>query len=438
MVTLAAIMKFRYRIIFTPVGAAVFVIVFVMLIRSLAARNSYEIVIALAALLLLLFLGITGWWKSRKLQSLEPGWKLPFPMTANAKENALVSFFDTPVPLFFRLHFIIRGKFFPGGFGSGNSRGWCPVLAETSAARTGTANGAAAVEFPFDFPMSGVFTGDGFCRMRDIFGLFSFPCGITQRRTIKVRSAPCFGKKLRINPQSGAEDKRNKTSSNEERYYMREYTPGDRFRDINWKSSEKIDTLITRISPDNQEKVSRIEVFFRNYGSGRKEASLEEIWLLDRAKSRLSHFLRCLKEEQSSYIFHVHAAEGSWEIEDQEDLDAFLEDLAGISFYPPQNETMSPAGAGDMYIFSTACDLGLNSFILACNPRPVSLFIIQPAKVSTVSQSKKDIQAAETLRIVDFIVKGCIPLPRWFIKRKVKPLGVLVDKADIIYAEKKL
>ena len=416
----AAGRRLRFQFVFTPVGAAVLVIAVVVLIRSLSTRNAYEIALASATLLLMLVLGVIGAWKSRKLQSLEPGWKPPFPMTANAAEETLISGLEARIPLFFRLHFIVRGRFSPSGAGG------CPVSAETSVPR-----GEAAARLPFDFPMSGVFRGDGFCRLRDIFGFYSFPCGITQRRTVKVRSAPCYGKNFQIKAQSGAEDRRNKNSNNEERYYMREYTPGDRFRDINWKSSEKIDTLITRISPDNQEKVSRIEVYFRNYGPSNKP-SLEALWLLDRAKARLSQFLRSLKDEQSSYIFHVRAAGGSWEIEDQEDIDAFLEELAGFSFSPPQNEAAVPQGAGELYVFSTACDFGLPGFLLACNPRPVSLFMIQPAPLGTAQPE------IEVLRKREFPANGCIPLPRWLFRGKLRQLGAHAERVEMIYAETKL
>jgi len=207
---------------------------------------------------------------------------------------------------------------------------------------------------------------------------------------------------------------------------MREYTPGDRFRDINWKSSEKIDALITRISPDNQEKVSRIEVYFRNFGPAEKP-SLEALWLLDRAKARLSYFLRSLKEHQSSYIFRVSAAVGSWEIEDDEDLDAFLEELASLSFSPPRYETAT-MGAGQLYIFSTSCDAGLQGFLLACSHRPVTLFLVQNGKSAEL----------ETLRLRDFPAKGCILNPRLLMRGKVKRLGVQAGRVEMSYAETKI
>jgi hypothetical protein len=413
---------------FTPVSGAVLVIAFAGLIRSLLNRNSYEIVLASAALLFLLILGVFGAWKSRKLKSMEPGWKPPVPMTANAADDArqhsIVTGLDPSVPLFFRLHFYIKGRFSPCGLAAGAKKG-CPLSVETAIPR-----GETTAQIPLDFPMSGVFQGDGFCKLRDIFGLFSFPYGQTRHTTVNVRCAPCFGKKTIINAQSGAEDQRNKPSADIERYYQREYTPGDRLRDINWKSSEKIDALITRISTDNQEKVSRIEVHFRNYGYAND--SLHALWLLDRAKARLSYFLRSLLEQNSSFIFDVRSAGGSWEIEDQDDLDAFFEELACLSFVPPQNETGIQGGAGDMYVFSTACDLMLSTFLLSCNPRPVSLFLIQPGKLNA------DKDNLETLHIQDFVSKGCLPPSRWFAKAKLKPLNIQTEKKEMFYAEIKI
>jgi hypothetical protein len=418
------------RPVFTPAGGVVLIIAIALLIRSLTARNSYEIALSSAALLLLLILGVIGKWKSRKMEQMEPGWKPPFPMTANAVDNNMrITGLDAPVPLFFRLHFIVKGRFFPAGRILGKFRG-CPVLVETSVPR-----GETAAQLPFDFPVSGVFSGDGHCALRDIFGFYSFRCGKPQRRSVNVRSAPCFGTKLPINPQSGSEDQRNKTSSSEERYYMREYTPGDRFRDINWKSSEKIDVLITRISPDNQEKVSRIDVYFRNFGlnadNRENRASLEASWLLDRAKARLAYFLRNVREQNSSFIFNVRFASGSRDIEDEEDLDAFLEELAGLSFSPSRNETAEivSAAGGDIYVFSTACDIGLPDYLVANSQKQVSLFLIQPA------QREKDI---ETLNIKSFIRKGSVPSVGWLAGKKTKPLSVRSARMELTYAEVKL
>ncbi|MCL2211591.1 MAG: DUF58 domain-containing protein [Treponema sp.] len=420
----------RERFFFTPAGAAFFIFALIILIRSLFNRNSYEIVLSCAALLLLLFAGIIGFWKSRKAVTMEGAWKPPFPMTAQtgSEYETLITGLDISAPIFFRLHYIIQGNFFPCG-----SKNGCYVYAETSVPR-----GKTSAQMPLDFAMSGIFRAEGHCRLRDIFGFFSFKCGQVQHRAVNVRCAPCFGKKIHINAQSGAEDRRNKSSTDVERYYMREYAPGDRLRDINWKSSDKLDTLITRISTDNQEKISKLEIYFRNFSAWK---SLEGLWLLDRAKARLSYFLRSIKEQNSSFVFDVRAAQGNWEIEDDEDLDLFLEELAALSFLPPVNETVqtvSGSGAekkGDIYVFSTACDSGLQSYLLACNHRPVTLFLLQPPEKSAEQSAKTE---PEFLRIGDFNSKGCILSPRLLKRGNIKPLAIRANKIDMYYAGIKL
>jgi len=455
--------------VITPFGGVVIFAAFFILIRSLVTRNSYEIVLVSAVLLLMLVLCVIGVWKSRKLKTIEAGWKTPSPITAGfnnaeSKDDAKnpraaltsrvnvsqVTGLDGNIPLFYRLHFLVEGRFFPCGDHADTSNdcvtvddsaavgdraaidGGCPVLVETSVPRKET-----SAQFLFDFPMSGIFHGEGNCKLCDIFGFFSFSCGQPQPKTINIRSAPCFGKKVHISAQSGAEDKRSKPSVDEERYYMREYTPGDRLRDINWKSSDRIDTLITRISTDTQERISRIEVHFRNYcqNAAKKEhCSLEALWLLDRAKARLTYFLRSIKEQNSSFIFDVRAAQGSWEIEDDEDLDTFLEELAGLSFMPPKIETAAAPNTGDLYVFSTACDTGLQSFLLVCNPRPVTLFLSQKPELSAANTRTEE---NEILRFNDFISKGCTPPLSWF-KKSIQPLGVNIGKMETNYAEIKL
>jgi len=420
----------RFRLVLTPVGGAALIIALIVLARSLVTRNSYEILLASGMLVIMALTGITGAWKSYKLKTLEPGWKPPFPMTANAgmEEKTLITGLEASIPLFFRQHFFIKGVFFPGT----DSKG-CPVLAGTSVPR-----GETSSQLLLDFPMSGIFKGEGFGRLCDIFGFFSFSCGQPQSRTINVRSAPFYKKNIFVNVQTGAEDRRNKPAADEERYYMREYTPGDRLRDINWKSSEKIDTLITRISTDNQEKINRIEVHFRNFGSAK--TSLEALWLLDRIKAVFAFFLRSLMEQNSSFIFDVYTAGGNWEIKDMEALDVFFESLACLSFFPPQKESINPVSTADVYVFSTACDTRLPEFLLGNNMRPVTLFLVQPFEPENKfwnTIKKTDSYDHEILRISDFHKKGCIPFLRWF-QKDLKRLNVQANKIEVFTAEIKL
>jgi len=408
---------------FTPAGLAVIAIGLVLLIRSLTVRNAYEILISAVITLLWVALCAAGKWGARRLAAMEPNWKPPSPLTANTQEETLITGLGFPVPWFFRLHVIIEGRFFPSGAPEG-----CPVLLETAVPDRSPSAGLL-----LSFPMSGVFQGEGSCRLRDIFGFFSFHCGLPQQRTVNIMWPPIVRKQLRVDPQSGAEDRRNKTSDDEERYYMREYAPGDRFRDINWKSSERIDTLITRISPDTHEKTCRIEVYFRNYGPA--TASLEELWLLDRAKARLSQFLRLLKESDDKYIFTVYTAQNNWNLETREELEAFLEELSALPFsgdrYHLSPENPMASTAGELFIFSTACDRGLQSFLLTCNPRPVSVFLVESA-----DDKRQD--KTEMLAVLEFPKAGCVPLPRWLFRRNKRRLTVAADRLERDYADIRL
>jgi len=321
------------------------------------------------------------------------------------------------------------------------------VFAETSMSkRDGAAAGGAAARLSLSFPLGGLFRGETSCLLRDMFGFFSFPCGGARERTFRVRSAPCGAMPLRIDAQSGAEDRRNKNANDEERYYMREYSPGDRFRDINWKSSERINTLITRISPDNQEKITRIEVHFRNYGPAPRQGAakggpgMADLWLLDRAKARLAWFLRSVKEEKASYVFHVRSAGASWDLNDDEEIEAFLEELSALPFFPARNEenALPPAG-GEIYIFSTACDAALPAFLLAQQGRPFSLFMAEDAPRKK-AQGKAE---AERLLLRDFFSGSFAPLPRWLLPRRERLLNVSGGSVNggrmmIDYAETRL
>ena len=442
---------------FTLPGMAFFVITLVILIRSLANRNAYEIILSLAALAFWVVLGLAGTWAVRRLDALEPHWKIPQPLTAASREEWLVACPASGIPWFFRLHFLVKGNFFPQGSPDG-----CRVFTETSLSRK-TAMGSSVksniahgrgAPLSLCFPLGGLFRGECSCRLRDIFGLFSFPCGVNRERVLNVRSAPCDLRALQIKAQSGAEDRRSRNASDEERYYMREYTPGDRFRDINWKSSERIDTLITRISPDNQEKITRIEVYFRNYGPvvhgvsavhGSKiknqsakagGPSIGDLWLLDRAKARLAWFLRKAKEEKASYVFHVRSAGRSWELKDDEEIDAFLEEFAVIPFSPAQNEDPASLAEGELYVFSTACDRALPSFLLAYQGKPLSLFLTLNALKEKTSEGKKPPEKSEPDRLFirDFFSGGFAPPVNWLLPRKEHQLKVngslMIDYAE--------
>ncbi|MDR3201282.1 MAG: DUF58 domain-containing protein, partial [Spirochaetales bacterium] len=301
-------------------------------VRGLAYRDPYEIILAGAALLVWSLLFITGFYGAKRLALSQSSWTPPVPLAAGGGGEAhTVTGLSARAPWFFRPHFLVKGEFLPA-----RDRRFL-VSAEVAG------GGEAAAKLQINFPVSGLFQGAGFLCLRDVFGFFSFPCGPALRRSLPVQPA-AFRKKplLRIDPFSGAEDKQSRSQNDEERYYMREYTPGDRFRDINWKSSERLSTLITRISPHTQEKTRLVHIAFRNYGPA-LGSPLLSLWLLDRTKARLAVFLRTLKEDHPDFIFHISTAKDERTIQSEEAVAAFLDELAVMGFMPGAGSSAADA-----------------------------------------------------------------------------------------------
>jgi hypothetical protein len=369
-------------------------------IRGLAYRDPYQIVLAGLALALWLALFLAGLFGSKRLELLVPGWLAPVPLAAGGGGGAAhtITGLDAKVPYFFRLHFIVRGNFSSGA----GSR--FLVSSEVS-------GGGPEARLSLNFPMSGIFHGQGLCRLRDVFGFFSFPCGPVLHRSLPVQPAPHRKKPLlRIDPFSGSEDRQSRSQTDEERYYMREYAPGDRFRDINWKTSERLATLITRISPHTQEKTKLIYLAFRNYGPGK---GLLASWLLDRTKARLAVFLRTLKEEHPEFIFHISTAGGERTVQSTEEVEAFLDELAGMDFQPAAaGFSAEDADKAELYLFSTSCDMALASLLASRGESLSHLFITVPA---WRGGGEKVVFRARNIFAEGFLpVSGFSPPGRWF------------------------
>ena len=414
------------KIPFSISGAAVFIISLLILIHSLYARNVYEIFLSMTALLFLLVLGLCGAWAGRKLKNVEITWRLPPFFSASSSEEWKINCPPIKIPLFYRLHFLLRGKFHP----QGELSFICKVFAQTSFQR-----GRQEAGLGISFPMGGLFLGEGSSRLKDVFGLFSFYCGSDSSLTVKIMGSPCYAKVYRINTVSGSEDRRSRQSSDEERYYMREYAAGDRLRDINWKSSERLDALITRISPLNQEKISRLEIYFRNYGPQRP--SIGELWLLDRLKARLSWFIRSVKEENENFVFDVYSLSDKWELMDWESIDAFFLELSAISFSCEQDSLPIPdAGKqGELFVFSCACDVALQAFINSHNERSLNLFLAADGDGADITAEENEV---DILKLRNFPEWGIIPLSRNLIKNRKNPVKVNLPRMLIDYASVKI
>lgn len=355
------------RLSFLPLPAGIFALgggVF-LLVRGLGNRNPYELVLGGVILCITVPLFLAGFLAARRLRDTNPGWTPPSPLSAgNGAEPHIVTGPDGGTPWFFRIHFAVRGLL---ELGCGRR---LLVSAETT-----PGNGYPG-EMLIRFPLSGVFHGRGRCVLRDVFGLFAFPCGPQLHRSLPVLPHPHNRRpRLRIDPFSGSEDKQNRRNADEERYHMREYTPGDRYRDINWKVSSRLAQLVTRISPFTQEKTRTVHLEFRSQGPVDRP-SLGALWILDRVKARLLMFLRALREEHPEYIFRIRTAVGDRDVGTEDELAGFAADLAGMS-YTGRIET--GLSGGELYIFSTCYDLGLPGLLSTRTDGLSHLYITFPA-----------------------------------------------------------
>jgi hypothetical protein len=91
------------------------------------------------------------------------------------------------------------------------------------------------------------------------------------------------------------------------------------------------------------------------------------------------------------------------------------------------------ATSGELFVFSTACDRGLQAFLIACNPRPVTVFIVESAADNM--RDKAETPKVTTLAVSDFARAGCVPLPGWLFRRDKRRMTVAADRIERDYAD---
>ena len=92
------------------------------------------------------------------------------------------------------------------------------------------------------------------------------PDSRAERRTLVVRPGLLAEQSTPpVEISAGFDTTQRARTSDEEQYFMREYMPGDRMKDINWKATSRLGELITRISPITQEQTQELHVVLRRY-----------------------------------------------------------------------------------------------------------------------------------------------------------------------------
>jgi len=319
-----------------------------------ATGNAYSFLLSTVFLAGLLVLGVITRLEARRARSFEFEWESVAPLVARQGSDTqrLSHSGFRPLP-FLRVHMRIRGRFI-----AGRTRTF-HLWNEISFAHE------AVVPFALRFPFSGTFHAYFAPVVRDVFGLARARFGADREKVLNVR--PAFVTDRRppnVQALQGDEDQNRMKSSDIERYFMRDYIPGDRERDINWKASSRYSQLFTRISPVTQEKTQLITIYFRPYNSLAVE-TIESLALLERAKSMLLFFMRSVKVAHPEYEFRVFVGNDLTEIESEEDIEQFAADIGAVHFrtYGGASDLAVDDRSGGAYIFTTACDTGLVEFV---------------------------------------------------------------------------
>jgi hypothetical protein len=388
----------RYYFPLTLTGALLLIAAVFLLGRSLAQDNAYGVLLALLALLVLVALALTSRFQANAYRRRQVNWHWDTSAPVYARRaglsHSLITDALRTLP-FFRVHFALSGQLKVGR----NAK--LRIRREISFAR--------GTRHPIElyFPLCGLMSCTGTFAVRDIFGLSRARFGDPLQRKLAIQPASFNQKSIPVpEPSVGFEETSRKRSSDEEKYYMREYLPGDRFRDINWKVSSRLDELITRISPVTQEKTTILPVVFRNFRD-REGESVESIVHLNIIKSWLMAFLRVMKQEHPEMQFRVFSAGGSWLLQNDEEIERFGWELPGIFFQKEVGTLFQSPTEEELFIFSTAFDRGLSAFLASQSHARQYIF-----RTTTGAES------SEGTTVVLF-QPGCSCLPgSWILRRE--------------------
>jgi hypothetical protein len=339
---------------FTLAGSLLLAAALYLLGRSLAQDNPYGVLLALAAAAVLAALAVTARLQAKLYKRRQVHWHWDSSAPLYARRTGLSQMLITDrlrtLP-FFRIHLALRGKLKVGRNAS------LRIQREISFAE----GGRHLIDLYF--PLCGLFACTARYAVRDVFGLSRARFGEQMVRTLPVQPSSFTQKITPVpEPSVGFEETSRKRSSDEEKYYMREYLPGDRFRDINWKVSSRLNELITRISPVTQEKTTILPVVLRNFRD-RDAESLESIVHLNILKSWLMAFLRIMKQEHPEMQFRLTTAGGSWLLQNDEDIERFGWELPAVFFQRDAGSIFQGSPEEELFVFSTPFDRGLPAFL---------------------------------------------------------------------------
>ena len=408
---------------FTLIGTALLAAAGYLAGSAFATDNGYEFVLAGAAVLVLAVLAADGRLQARRMAAVNLAWDSGRPLSARTAGVLDLKAAGAGRPhYFYRLHARVSGRLRAGTGAAVH------VRAEVS---------SASEELPLhlELPVCGELALRARLAVRDVFGLTrSHLPGRDERRVLAVRPAPLAMRSApRIDAAVGDDTTQRRRASDEERYYMREYEPGDRLKDINWKASSRAGELITRISPVSQQQTRLLHVELRHFRPPGRE-TLDSVFHLNYLKSWLLAFLRAVKAEHEDFTFRVITGEGEHEVDTDDDIDELARALSFIT-YTPAPEHLSGVQPHELFIFTTAFDAGLARHVAHLGDTTVHLYrtvsAVLPRKASPDTEGADRIRLP-LLRPPGSVRTGSPFLPgAWALRRERLMLGPSVRGPNV-------
>jgi hypothetical protein len=235
----------------------------------------------------------------------------------------------------------------------------------------------------------------------------------------------------RIVTETGGEESTRIRSPEEERYYMREYIPGDRLRDINWKASSRIRELFARVSPDTQEQSRVLTIYLRNFADPH-DISVEALAHSAYIGGWLIAFLRTSLREESDLTLRVMTARGAFTCADEEAVEKLWWELADLWLDPEPVGLPLDKAAHQVIVFSTPFDTGFDSFATRLGNTAIHLFTTQLAGTGSGMAAEGD-SANEEENVAVFFGGSLLPASRVRLYAKDRSLvRTCPDGSDIV------
>jgi hypothetical protein len=364
---------------FTLTGTILFLFACLLLWNALSWANPFSFILAVSSFTILISLSSLSRLQGFMARKISPEWKNLAPLYARAEDGEQLVFCKgLKIFPFFRTHFVLKGRFYVA------KKETFLYFQEFSSINP------EKLVITLYFPLCGFLEGSGFFLVKDIFGLTRARFSSALQRTLIVHPP-----RLKLNGESllltmdGLEDTIRKKDASEERYYQREYMAGDKLRDINWKVSERISTLITKVSHLTQEKTRRLTIFFRNFRLPSQETK-ESLVHLNVIKGWLISFIRTIMQANPDYNFEIITVQDKMIIENPEDIERLSLNLSTLNYSNSNNNLYLPH-PGEVFIFTTPFDRQLPQLVADLTGSRVYIFCTTapPAQQAAFGQAEQ-------------------------------------------------